>query len=182
MPDNSANASGQGQTGLGQSVASKIFNEAYAWITNNWSSQIGSIYCIEMNPHLLTNCPAVSRFFQGAGITTGEGINNLNRFFAFHGTTLDCARGISRDGWQPSRRRNNDPTYGEYFGLTCNVSHSYAKGSGRLVVALVVRNGCLTEERSSNYCIVLNPKIDAGPCYCLPIAVVSYGCSSGMSW
>jgi hypothetical protein len=177
MPDTVLCTYGQG---LG-SAADSLFYRADAWARANWSSTLGPIYTVQMNPCLRRDCPCVTRFLQGTGLTNGAAIDNLNTFFAFHGTTFDSVQNICCQGWYPSKRRNNAPTYGEYFGLACTVSHGFCKGSNRMIVALIARNSCVTESPGS-HAIVLNPKCDTAPCYCLPIAVVSFGCQQGMTW
>jgi hypothetical protein len=166
--------------GIG-AVAHLLFEHAQVWARGNWPPQLPWIYTIEMNPCLLRDCPCVTRFLQGIGLANGSGIENLSTFFAFHGTTLAAAQNICCQGWQPSRRRSTNAGYGEFFGLNPTISHGYCKGSNCMVVALIVRNGCISEV-NGQYAIVLNPKSDTAPCYCLPIAVISFGCYQGMTW
>jgi hypothetical protein len=182
MPQENTIVAGQAQLRLGPSVANQLCQSAEQFARTNWSSKLPTIDRIEMNPCLVQDCPCVKRFFQGAGISSGDAISGLNTRFAFHGTTPENVISICHNGFQPSRRRSNANGYGEYFGSTGEVSHGYCKGTNHMIVALIVRNGEVNES-GGTYCIVMNPKSDTGASYCLPVAVVSFGCGHGMtSW
>jgi hypothetical protein len=171
---------GQYQSGIGAKTANELFRRANEWARANWSSSLPTIDYVEMNPCLLLNSLCVKRFMQGIGVNSVDAILTLNTRWVWHGSSHEGIVGICCDGWQPSRRRRQTPGYGEFFGLTCNISHGYCKGSPHMIIALIVQNGIHTEQPGS-HCVVMNPNYDTGPSYCLPVAVVSFGCGHGMT-
>jgi hypothetical protein len=128
MPQGDITA-GQTQLGLEPSVANQLYQSAEQFARASWSSKLPKIDKIEMNPCLLRGCLSVQRFFQGAGISSGDLISNLNTRFVFHETTPENVISICHNGFQPSSRRSTADGYGEYFGSTPEVSHGYCKGT-----------------------------------------------------
>jgi hypothetical protein len=180
MPNSTTDNPEQAQSGLESATAQELFRRAEEWARANWSSKLPPISRIQMNPCLLHNCLSLKRFKEGAGVTNGDAILGLNTLWAWHGATMDAISAICCEGWLPSRRCSNASGYGEFFGPTADISNGYTKGSNRMIIALILKNSNLTESPGQHH-IVMNPNCDTGPCYCLPVAVVSYGCGEGMS-
>lgn len=96
-----------------------------------------------------------------------------NGFFAWHGTSTDQGViGICHDGFDPKRRSGQAYGPGEYFGQLSTVSHGYAGGSNRMIVAFLLR----VPETSThgNFCYVVNNPTDWSSAYNLPLLVVTY--------
>jgi hypothetical protein len=160
---------------------SRIFVQSRKWTRRNWSQTMPAINAIDVNPCLFNRCLSLQRFLAATGgVQSEDPIQGLNIFFAWHGSARDGVIGISCEGWKPSLRAGQCNGPGEYFGFTADISAGYCKGCSHMIVALIIRNHYVTEH--GNFCYVVNnPVDDRGPCYCLPLAVVTFGSERSMT-
>jgi hypothetical protein len=153
------------------------FRRCETWARNNWPSNIPQINAIEKNPCLHEGCLCLQRFLQATNFSdAGDPVAGQTTCWAWHGSSDSGVIGICCEGWRTSFHR----AQGDYFGWTASVSHGYCKGNDHMIVALIIKNH-LVQECPSSYYIVNNPASDTGPCYCLPVAVVSYGGQTKMT-
>jgi hypothetical protein len=149
------------------------FRKAAKWASDNWSAGLGRINAIEVNPCLTHNCLAVKRFLAAAGASgSSDPLMGLNTFWAWHGSGEDGILAICCQGWKPSLRAGQGHGPGEYFGCTAAVSAGYSPGN-HMIVALIIMDQCVSTVGGFCY-VVNNPMTDTGPCFCLPVAVVSF--------
>jgi hypothetical protein len=154
------------------------FKRAAKWAVDNWSAGLGRIDAIEINPCLTHGCLALTRFLAAIGAAeSSDPLKGLNTFWAWHGSREEGILAICCQGWKPSLRSGQSQGPGEYFGCTAAVSAGYTPGH-HMIIALIIMNQCVSAHQGFCY-VVNNPKTDTGPCFCLPVAVVSFS-GSGM--
>ena len=98
----------------------------------------------------------------------------------FHGNDdLSACRNILCKGLDPSRRSVQAYGPGEYFDITCDISRTFAKSTGAVIVFLIFNPKGSTYVTRAQYsgtprCIyvVNNPPLSSGMSYCLPIGVI----------
>jgi hypothetical protein len=153
----------------------QMFLQARKWARRNWGAGLPVLTAVDPNPCLFNKCRSLRRFIEGTGSADpANPLQGLNTFFAWHGSSRDGVIGICCEGWKPSRRAGQSFGRGEYFGPTAQVSYGYCRGCAHMIVAIIIRNQSLHDFPGQCF-VVDNPGDDNGPCFCLPIAVVSFG-------
>ncbi|CAE8626696.1 unnamed protein product [Polarella glacialis] len=115
-------------------------------------------------------CPAAKKYEAGVGALGCADTSQAE--FAWHGTgTLAGVQSICWDNLNPALRRGQSYGAGEYFSVAATNSFSFAKGTGYLIVCLL-----LTGPHKSTHAtirVVNNPQTGTAM-YCLPVGVVDY--------
>ena len=123
------------------------------------------------NPGLTAGCPADTRFRGGMQLLRATGVSS--GFFAWHGTAPAAIAPICDTGFDPKRRSGQVHGPGEYFGVDPEVSLSYCKGGGYMIVAFLLRGPHLKTQ--PGFChVVDNPK-DWVASFSVPVLVVGFG-------
>lgn len=150
----------------------EIIEKGKEFVEKEWDyGSLGRVLRVEVNPGLELGCPSMQRFCLGlkrVGVKEAK-----NGFLAWHGTSSEeGAIGICHNGFDPNRRSGQACGPGEYFGQLSTVSHDYAGGSNRMIVAFLLR----VPETSThgNFCYVVNNPTDWSSSYNLPLLVVTY--------
>lgn len=151
-----------------------IFRTAKAFVDSNWSCSLGEPLSIDENPGIEQRCPAMIKYCNALSNMGWSSQSEANTLFAWHGTSSDEAIvSICHYGFDPARRSGQAYGTGEYFGQTPDVSRGYARGTSRLIVALLLRGQQTTTH--GNFCYVVNNPTDWKMSFCLPVLVVTYG-------
>ena len=149
-----------------------LFSSAKSFVNSNWSYKLGDPQRIDENPGIKLGCPAMIKYCN-AMLTVG-GLALPSTLFAWHGTSSEAAiQSICHNGFDPTRRSGQAYGTGEYFGQTAEVSHGYANGTSRMIVAQLVQGPHTTKH--GNFCYVVNNPTDWKMSFCLPVLVVTYG-------
>ena len=151
-----------------------LFNSAKAFVQSNWSPSLGEPQHIDENPGIKLGCPAMIRYCNAKDSSILSDGVLPDTLFAWHGTSSDEAmQSICHNGFDPRRRSGQAYGPGEYFGQTSEVSHGYARGTYRLIVAQLLQGPQTTTH--GNFCYVVNNPADWKISFCLPVLIVTYG-------
>ncbi|CAE8644670.1 unnamed protein product [Polarella glacialis] len=134
--------------------------QAGLWAQKAWPSGLGRISQFYANPGLADpTCPAAKKYEAGVGALRCS--NTSQAEFACHGTgSLAGVQSICWDNLDPARRNGQQYGPGEYFSVDATTSNGYAKGTGYLIVCLLLSGPHKTTHVNSHR-VVNNPRTGA---------------------
>jgi len=89
-------------------------------------TQMQPIGRIDEDPYLIKKYKSLKHFYKGIKALGHPFPPDLAKeFFAHHDCPFQAITSIRQNGYDPKRRFGQVHEYGEYFGVTANISHGY---------------------------------------------------------
>ena len=122
---------------------------------------------------------ALTKFLRAVSLEAYENDSkkaNEDFIFGWHGTEETNIESICKNGHNPMCRKGQQYGPGEYFGVSPTASYGYCKGGCFLLVSVIFKGEWLSRTKAVNAILVDNPT-DWSRSYCLPLAIINFGCS-----
>ncbi len=135
---------------------------------------------IDENPYLRKEYESLTLFYKSNEILGHFSPSDLDeRFFAYHGSSVDAIEAICQTGFDPKRHFGQVHGSGEYFGVTALISPIYSQKGGsqggftHMTIAFVLR--CTEVKTVDNSRYVVDNPTDWAHAFYLPVLIVTYG-------
>jgi len=151
-------------------------------VQDSWpmDTQMQPIGRIDEDPYLIKKYKSLKHFYKGIKALGHPFPPDLAKeFFAHHDCPFQAITSIRQNGFDPKRRFGQVHEYGEYFGVTANISHGYfQKGNtqqrfSQMIIAYLLQCAQITTKEIFFYAVD-NP-MDWEYAFNLPVLFVTYG-------